>query len=268
MLLVLLFLYTILPLIAGADFGPGNQIHVTPKTIGGVRNSQLFPPCMDDGDCEKISMEKETDFRCFQYMCFPWMNTSMHNGFSTCRKDKDCGEEEECFTHQTIREVTRGICLHQNENEECSQHPDCAEDLKCVNGYCGSPQYLNILGQQSCTQNERCQGLLFSSCCYDFSGEEHSWINSENITRRCCDSSHEIIPPKEFRNEEHKQKMENSLLAVFKNPFLFCESFTLMSYEFDVCKDIEYASSGIKLNYNVHSFYLYYVIYALFSLQF
>merc|ERR1711892_1258859 len=94
-LLVLLLLYTLLPLMVGADYGPGNQIHVTPKTIGGVRDSQLIPPCMDDGDCEKISKEKETDFRCFQYMCFPWNNSSMHNGFFTCRKDKDCGEEEE-----------------------------------------------------------------------------------------------------------------------------------------------------------------------------
>merc|ERR1712130_591672 len=68
-----------------------------------TRNMTLFPPCMDDDNCEEISKQKNADFQCFQYMCFPWDNDDLTDGFNTCRDSTDCKKSEECFRHWNAR---------------------------------------------------------------------------------------------------------------------------------------------------------------------
>merc|ERR1719420_2187860 len=104
------------------------------------RDLAKFPACIEDDDCEKVSEQQEADFKCFQYMCFPWDNQTLANGFQSCRKSKDCQTEENtCFRHWDRKHVHRGVCLHKSETVACSEHDTCSPGLLCVNGHCGDP---------------------------------------------------------------------------------------------------------------------------------
>ena len=37
-----------------------------------ARNITVFPPCVSDQDCTELSSTHKEDYRCFQYMCYPW----------------------------------------------------------------------------------------------------------------------------------------------------------------------------------------------------
>ena len=41
----------------------------------GYRNLSLYPACVTDQDCGVVAAEREEDYRCFQYMCYPWAAT-------------------------------------------------------------------------------------------------------------------------------------------------------------------------------------------------
>ena len=37
-----------------------------------IRNVTLYPPCWSDEDCTQISEVTDMDYKCLQYMCYPW----------------------------------------------------------------------------------------------------------------------------------------------------------------------------------------------------
>ena len=88
-----------------------------------IRDLEDYPVCVTDEDCLDISTETEKDYRCFQYMCYPWNDSEMGGVFRKCQAKDDCkemGEEEggdggdgDCFRHPDRKQVLSGICLHQ-----------------------------------------------------------------------------------------------------------------------------------------------------------
>ena len=89
----------------------------TGRTSG--RNTTVFPPCVNDADCQETSDSRGEDYRCFQYMCYPWRRRD--TGFRPCRKTSDClelakeeggtGEDGGCWRHSDRRNVHMGLCL-------------------------------------------------------------------------------------------------------------------------------------------------------------
>jgi len=202
------------------------------------RNMTLFPPCMEDDDCKSISAEKGSDFKCFQYMCFPWNDDHLTEEFKTCRTE-DCGEDEGCWRHWNTKDITKGICLHKSELEKCEPQDECSAGLSCVNGYCGDPSYLEYLSDLSCAENQyQCQDLLDQLCCYDLSGPHSTWREGEGWKMRCCNNEEEVIPPKTIQSIDHKNKLEKTLQELFdEETHLFCKTFVEADLELDVCKD-------------------------------
>merc|ERR1712130_710063 len=165
---------------------------------------------MDDDNCEEISKQKNADFQCFQYMCFPWDNDKLTDGYNTCRDSTDCKESEDCFRHWNARKVNKGICLDKREAQKCTSHDDCSSNLSCVNGYCGDKSYLQHLSNLPCSGADYvCEGLLFDACCYDLSGDLGSW--SEGSDKRCCNNHDGIIPPNSIKDSSHMKELEKIL---------------------------------------------------------
>ena len=50
-----------------------------------VRDPAMFPACVTDEDCHSTGNE---DFKCFQYMCYPWARTDWKKPppFRSCKK--------------------------------------------------------------------------------------------------------------------------------------------------------------------------------------
>ena len=80
-----------------------------------------FPACVTDPDCAAVSGRQAADYKCFQYMCFPWADQSLGRPYRACKRRSDCegllGEEGgdggpgECYRHRDRRRVHGGICL-------------------------------------------------------------------------------------------------------------------------------------------------------------
>ena len=128
-----------------------------------------FPVCVTDEDCEEISMDSGSDYRCFQYMCYPWGRGVEGGPFRSCKKRSDChglveeeggdGMDGDCYRHHDRRNVFAGICLHPSEILSCSEHKDCPPHLRCTNFYCGEPHYYQALKSEACPryQDSFCQ---------------------------------------------------------------------------------------------------------------
>ena len=126
-----------------------------------------FPVCVTDDDCEGISRERDSDHRCFQYMCYPWR--SQVGRFRSCKRRSDCqslledeggdGEDGDCYRHHDRRNVFAGICLHKSEILPCSEHRDCPSHLSCTNFHCGESHYYQALRGEACPsqQHSFCQ---------------------------------------------------------------------------------------------------------------
>ena len=81
--------------------------------MASIRDISQFPACIDDSDCEPVSLSQGTDYRCFQYMCYPWAAGA--GPFRSCKRNSDCallseeeggtGEDGACFTHYDRRSV-------------------------------------------------------------------------------------------------------------------------------------------------------------------
>ena len=63
------------------------------------RDIAEFGVCVTDEDCAVVTKERGADYRCFQYMCYPW-GSGVGGGqavFRSCKRRSDCqelGEEE------------------------------------------------------------------------------------------------------------------------------------------------------------------------------
>ena len=44
-----------------------------------LRNITAFPACVSDSDCQN-------DFKCFQYMCYPWNQKKQQGPFRSCKR--------------------------------------------------------------------------------------------------------------------------------------------------------------------------------------
>lgn len=125
----------------GSAEGSGEEEAISYRHL---RNITTFPACISDTDCQP-------DFKCFQYMCFPWSSHRIHSPFRSCKRRSDCqllGEEEggdggdgDCYRHQDRRNVFSGICLARSELQGCFDHSDCEPHLRCTNLFCGEPHY-------------------------------------------------------------------------------------------------------------------------------
>ena len=82
------------------------------RGVTSQRNITLYPACVDDQDCDDVSIRKQAEHRCFQYMCYPTQSTSDAD-FTDCRRSSDCAVDEECFRHPDRRNVFKGICLQK-----------------------------------------------------------------------------------------------------------------------------------------------------------
>jgi len=164
-----------------------------------IRDLEDFPVCVIDEDCLSISTETNQDYRCFQYMCYPWNYPEMKGAFRTCQTKDDCkklkedeggdGNDGECFRHPDKRKVLSGICLLQSEAEKCFENSDCSGSLVCVNGFCGERDYLIALGEQSCVDDSVCRDLLLGDfCCYDV--RDLPADADHPLTKKCCDNEH------------------------------------------------------------------------------
>ena len=92
-----------------------------PVTVAGLgtRDLSVFPPCLTDSDCSPVSEARAADYKCFQYMCFPWAKAG--GSWRSCVRDSECGglaEKEggdggqgDCYRHPDRRNVFAGICL-------------------------------------------------------------------------------------------------------------------------------------------------------------
>ena len=86
----------------------------------GVRDISKFPACMNDNDCELL---KEADYKCFQYMCYPWNTTAIVRPFRSCRRRSDClnlreeeggdGEDGDCF--RKIRQILQNQTIDKTK---------------------------------------------------------------------------------------------------------------------------------------------------------
>ena len=84
------------------------------------RNMTAHPACVNDEDCAGLSEARAEDYRCFQYMCYPWRREDSAS-FRHCRRTSDCrgleeeegglGEDGTCWRHPDRRNVHSGICL-------------------------------------------------------------------------------------------------------------------------------------------------------------
>ena len=104
-------------------------IFVTVLTVRGqnnvtsIRDIERFPVCVTDEDCDDMSDKKHVNYKCFQYMCFPWQSSIEAKPFRSCKRRSDCkglsateggvGGDGDCYRHQDRRKVFSGICLNQ-----------------------------------------------------------------------------------------------------------------------------------------------------------
>ena len=78
------------------------------------RDLTTFPACMTDSDCLAVSEETAADYKCFQYMCFPWNSTELQGSLTPCTKPSQCGavgQGASCFRHSNRRSVFSGFCV-------------------------------------------------------------------------------------------------------------------------------------------------------------
>merc|ERR1711892_1172662 len=175
------------------EFVPESDIEIAQDVS--LRDPKVFPVCVTDEDCDGMTNEHGDDYKCFQYMCYPWNKKGEGAPFRGCKRRSDCsglteeeggdGEDGDCFRHQDRRNVFTGICLEKRQNTRCFEHSDCPGDLKCINGFCGDKQYFQELGSFSCEVSTFCEELLIGDlCCYDFTAEFNN--ETEAVSKKCC----------------------------------------------------------------------------------
>eukprot|EP00092_Neocalanus_flemingeri_P097371 GFUD01124097.1.p1 GENE.GFUD01124097.1~~GFUD01124097.1.p1 ORF type:complete len:339 (+),score=66.81 GFUD01124097.1:45-1019(+) len=206
---------SLVPVVNGLD---ESNNYLSDVTFGEVSAEDVtkFPVCVTDDDCKDMSEQTDADYRCFQYRCFPWNDQELQGKFRSCKKRSDCvqlgvveggdGDDGECFRHRDRRSVLLGICLKQSNVRTCSEHNDCTEDQKCVNGNCGEENYFLALNTFQCEMNDYCEDMLLGNhCCYDFA--------SEILGKRCCDADGTagVILPVDTLDEDNIDEMNTKI---------------------------------------------------------
>lgn len=170
-----------------------------------MRDVSAYPACVTDEDCLDVSEQKQEDFKCFQYMCYPWNSREEHQregAFRTCKRRSDCqhllqeeggeGDDGDCYRHPNRRTVHTGICLDMREIVPCFDHASCEPPLKCTNGVCGDGEYFKALRDMECQDDDLCQDLLLGSqCCFDVQRGVESWARGgaeDEWGKTCCDN--------------------------------------------------------------------------------
>ena len=65
----------------------GDPPEAEPAAPSSMRNLSQFPVCVTDTDCEAVSESEARDYKCFQYMCYPWAARGESKGpFRTCKR--------------------------------------------------------------------------------------------------------------------------------------------------------------------------------------
>lgn len=190
--------------------------------VEGLRDIGLFPVCMTDKDCILVSntqtrQNMAPDYRCFQYMCYPWnWPWKEQRPFRKCKGNIECTakpststistnqgsqdykdvtkgvkavpEDGVCVLHQDIENVPHGICLPKREAVQCSVHKECQDDQKCINGYCGDPAYFSALASLPCSSDSCQQLLLGDQCCLQLSPSYNPpWhVPKPKWPNKCC----------------------------------------------------------------------------------
>jgi len=195
-----------------------------------IRDLEDYPSCVTDEDCHDISKETTKDYRCFQYMCYPWNDPELRGDFRQCQTKENCRglTEEEggdggdgiCFRHPDRKKVTSGICLTQNEARKCFDHSECSAGLVCVNLYCGHKEYFTDLGEKECSDESMCRDLFLGElCCYDVSGELDTLPDADQtlkIPKKCCDNEHDVpvITPNFNMTDPQIEKLDQVLKSL------------------------------------------------------
>jgi len=219
----------------------GNQIDLD-RYRNSLRNISVYPVCAQDSDC--------VDERaCFQYMCYPWKQSS---GFRWCSKDSDCksltdreegnGKDGRCFRHKDRENIGFGICLKKVETQKCWTHSNCPSHLKCTNGFCGDPRYFKALQNRPCAGDEQCEQLLTGEmCCFDTATADQWKSGQDAWKKKCCDnpSGSPVIRPPEDMEEWEIKKLDRgiSYLAPYFLDFIVCEGLSYqMMLKLSSCK--------------------------------
>ena len=130
------------------------------------RDLKMFPVCINDEDCNHISIGSNETYMCFMYMCFPWetKETALQGNFRTCKHPRDCRQEgseaepeEDCFQHMDKRNVGLGLCVPKRIQNKCLGHTECVKTEKCVNGYCAEEKYFEALRKMPCETDKFCE---------------------------------------------------------------------------------------------------------------
>jgi len=227
----------------GANLSLGLLLSLLVVT-NGTRNLTNFPACVSDIDCQPVSLQRSADFKCFQFMCFPWNEPALQAPYTTCQRTSDCNSPElECFRHQDRRNVLQGLCLHSSHLLTCFSHSDCPDDLQCVVGWCAPARYLDAIAELGCDSDGLCEDLLLGdACCYDLRGAvlpEGSWPGGE---KRCCkEEVYPVIPPVQGLNRQQINRLNkkiNDLFAPFGLDQLICEGVEpALMEELEACQE-------------------------------
>jgi len=219
-----------------------------------LRNTSLYPACMEDTDCEN-------DRRCFQYMCYPWQTST---GFRWCSKREDCAallpeeggdhRDGSCFIHEDSANINFGICLPRSQMIRCKSHRDCPGgkaplgrkgSLRCTNGWCGDPKYFEALKQRPCKKDQECERLQTGEmCCYDFSSPQgwQAGKNGQEWQKKCCDnpSGNPIIRPPENTSPNLLSQLNSRIreLSLVYMDMVVCEALTYqMMLQLESCTE-------------------------------
>lgn len=194
------------------------------------RDLETFPVCLTDSDCSDISSRESEDFRCFQYMCFPWKSKAFDLPFNRCQRRSECLETEDCYRHQDRRKVFSGICLSKEEMTACFDHSECQSEQKCVNGYCGDKSYFKALLDTPCTEHSFCQDLLLGThCCHDLSDVSQLSLGQATWAKRCCtpvEGQGPVIVTLDDMSQDHLAKLDKKLeeMEIFQENRGICEA--------------------------------------------
>jgi len=195
-----------------------------------MRDVSRYPACVVDEDCMTVTQERGEDYKCFQYMCYPWNSVRNEGAFRTCKKRSDCekllqdeggdGGNGDCYRHPDRRTVHTGICLDRREIVPCFDHASCATDLKCTNGVCGDLEYFKALGDMQCEDDDLCEDLLLGSqCCFDIHGGVASWSNAgagAEWGKTCCDNEHSPVKrPRQGLTRQEMAKLDKKIRTYY-----------------------------------------------------
>jgi len=217
---------------------------------GSVRDTEKYPICISDSDCDNISEKTGEGHLCFQYMCYPHSSRNKDHPYRLCKKGSECraltareggdGGDGECVIHHDRRRGIKGICLPPSDLAVCSDHSDCSGGKKCISSHCGDPEYFTALQEMTCNNNEFCQEMLTGDhCCFDIRGGLMGWRGGDpDWGKKCCDNK--VAPVKRPPDNISRDQLDrlNNKISVHYKRFQLDQT---------ICKGLKYEMM-MKLN--------------------